>query len=256
MSAPGRTPLVVANWKMHLGESGARHLLDDLLPRLETVPEVDTAVAPAFPVLRAAGDRLHGTATALAAQDVHWEEQGAFTGEVAPGMLAELGVRYGIVGHSERRALFGETDDAVRRKVLALRRHGIVPVACVGESEVERDEGRTLATVERQVRRALGDLTNVDGDDVVVAYEPVWAIGTGRTPAPDQVHEVHRMIREQLAALLGAAAAERVRILYGGSVTPDNAGSLLTLPEVDGGLVGGASLDAVRFAAIVAAARP
>ncbi len=254
MSAARRRPLVVGNWKMHLGESGARRLLADLLPRIAAVPAVDTAVAPAFPVLRAVADALADSTTALASQDVHWEEQGAFTGEVAPGMLAELSVRYGIVGHSERRTSFGETDEAVGRKAAALRRHGIVPIVCVGETGDERDEGRTLEVVERQVRRALAGAANVEGHELVVAYEPVWAIGTGRTATTAQVHDVHRMIREQLHAIFGAAAAERIRMLYGGSVSPDNAAELFALDEVDGGLVGGASLDAAKFAAIVAAA--
>ena len=254
MTAAPRRPLVVANWKMHLGESGARRLLRDLLPRIAAHPGVDTAVAPAFPILRATADALAGSTTALASQDVHWEEQGAFTGEVAPGMLAELSVHYGIVGHSERRTLFGETDDAVGRKAAALRRHGIVPIVCVGETGDERDEGRTLEVVERQVRRALGDAVTVGGDELVVAYEPVWAIGTGRTATTTQVHDVHRMIREQLRAMFGVPAADRIRILYGGSVSPDNAAELLALDEVDGGLVGGASLDATKFEAIVAAA--
>ena len=254
MSPARRRPLVVANWKMHLGEAGARRLLRDLLPRLATHPAVETAVAPAFPVLRAVADALAGSSTALAAQDVHWEEQGAFTGEVAPGMLAELTVRFGIVGHSERRTSFGETDEAVGRKAAALRRHRIVPIVCVGETGGERDEGRTLEVVERQVRRALGDAVNVGGEEIVVAYEPVWAIGTGRTPTTAQVHDVHRMIREQLRSMFGVPAADRMRLLYGGSVSPANAAELLALDEVDGGLIGGASLDAAKFDAIVAAA--
>lgn len=249
-----RTPLVAANWKMNLTETWGVRLLDDLLPRIADHGGVETVVAPPFPALRAVADRLQGASTRLGAQNVHWEEKGAFTGEVAPGMLAEMGVAMVIVGHSERRTLFGETDDQVRRKVMGLRRHELVPIVCVGESEAERDEGATLAVVERQVRIALGDLRNVDGSEIVVAYEPVWAIGTGRTATPEQVHEVHRMIREQLESMLGAEAAARIRILYGGSVNPGNAATLLGLPEVDGGLVGGACLDAGKFADIVAAA--
>jgi triosephosphate isomerase len=165
-----------------------------------------------------------------------------------------MGVRLVIGGHSERRALFGETDERVHRKVDAVRRHDMIPVLCVGESEHQRDEGRTLAVVERQLRRGLGSTSVSSGEEIVVAYEPVWAIGTGRHAAPDQVDEVHRMIREQLGSLYGPAAASGVRILYGGSVNPDNARGLLALEEVDGALVGGASLDAGSFEAIVRAA--
>jgi triosephosphate isomerase len=239
---------------MNLSEHWAVRLLDDLLPAIETIDGTDTAVAPAHPCLRTVADRLAGSSTALAAQDVHWEEKGAFTGEVAPRMLSEMGVSYVIVGHSERRAMFGETDERVQKKVAAVRRHDMVPILCVGEQEQERDEGRTLAVVERQIRLGLGGVPEAAGSELVVAYEPVWAIGTGRTPTPEQVHEVHRMIREQLASMYGAEAAEKVRVLYGGSVNDTNAGELLTLPEVDGGLVGGASLEAEKFVAIVSAA--
>jgi triosephosphate isomerase len=249
-----RTPLVVANWKMNLTELWARALLDELLPRLEDAPKVETAVAPVFTSLRAVADRLGGHATALAAQNVHWEEKGAFTGEISPGMLAEMGVRFVIVGHSERRTHFGETDERVERKVAAVRRHEMIPVLCVGETEHQRDEGRTLAVVERQLRKGLGTLAVSEGSEIVVAYEPVWAIGTGRVATPEQVDEVHRMIREQLGSVYGAGPAGRVRILYGGSVTPDNAEELMGLEEVDGALVGGASLDAEKFSAIVHAA--
>jgi len=245
---------VTGNWKMNLSEHWAVRLLDDLLPALAGIDGVDTAVAPAHPCLRAVADRLEGSSTALAAQNLHWEESGAFTGEVAPRMLYEMGVRFVIVGHSERRAMFGETDERVQRKVAAARRHDMIPILCVGEQEEERDEGRTLAVVERQIRLGLGGIREASGDELVVAYEPVWAIGTGKTPTPDQVDEVHRMIREQLASMFGTEPSQRIRILYGGSVNEANAGDLMTLPEVDGGLVGGASLDAGKFVAIASAA--
>jgi triosephosphate isomerase len=254
VSENDRRALVVANWKMNLTELWARALLDELLPLLEDASRVETAVAPVFTSLRAVADRLGGHATALAAQNVHWEEKGAFTGEISPGMLAEMEVRFVIVGHSERRTLFGETDERVERKVAAVRRHEMIPVLCVGETEHQRDEGRTLAVVERQLRKGLGTISVSDGGEIVVAYEPVWAIGTGRVATPEQVDEVHRMIREQLGSVYGAGPAGRVRILYGGSVTPDNAAELMGLEEVDGALVGGASLDAEKFSAIVHAA--
>ncbi len=254
MSAPRPRPLVVGNWKMHLSETWAERLVADLLPQLDAARGADVAVAPAFTSLGAVRRALEGSVVRLAAQNMHWEEDGAFTGEIAPRMLAEGGVRLVILGHSERRAMFGETDERVRRKLAAARRHDLVPILCVGESESQRDSGRTLAVVEQQLRVGLADATADDAPELVVAYEPVWAIGTGRAATPAQVDEVHRMIREQLASLYGAGRAAGVRILYGGSVVPQNAPELMALPEVDGALVGGASLDAAKFAAIVAAA--
>jgi len=254
MSASARRPLVVGNWKMNLTETWAGRLLAELLPRLDTIRGVDVALAPAFPVIPAVRELLRGRSIGLAAQNMHWEDDGAFTGEVSPRMLVDGGVGIVILGHSERRQLFGETDERVQRKVAAARRHGLVPIVCVGEQESQRDAGRTLQVVESQLRRALAELGPDDAPGLVVAYEPVWAIGTGRTATAAQVDEVHRMIREQLAAMIGPAAAGRVRILYGGSVKPDNAAELMALGEVDGALVGGASLGAESFAAIVAAA--
>ena len=256
MKERGRLPLVVGNWKMNLTELWAVALLGDLLPRLrEEESDVEVAVAPAFPCLRAVADRLKGERTMLAAQNLHWEEKGPFTGEVSPRMLAEMGVRWVIVGHSERRIHFGDTDERIRRKMAAARHHGIAPILCVGEQEADRDEGRTLRVVERQLRLGLADVRLENGPEVAVAYEPVWAIGTGRNASPGQIQEVHRMVREQLAAMYGAGPASLVRILYGGSVTPENAQGLLEQEEVDGALVGGASLDANHFSAIVRQAR-
>ena len=254
MSESDRRPLIVGNWKMNLTERWARELLRDLLPLLEDVEAIETAVAPAFVCLRAVADALEGSSVTLAAQDLHWELKGAFTGEVSPRMLAEMNVRMVIVGHSERRALFGETDERVQRKVNAVLAQGMIPVLAVGEQRQERDHGRTLEVVERQLRLGLGAATVETGAEIVVAYEPVWAIGTGLVATADQVHDVHRMIREQLGSLYGAPAAAGVRILYGGSVAPGNAAELFALPEVDGALVGGASLDAEKFSAIVHAA--
>ncbi len=249
-----RRPLVLGNWKMHLTEHFSVRLVQALLPKLPAADRVEVAVAPSFPCLRAVADALQGSAVALAAQNVHWEEKGAYTGEVSPQMLAELGTRYVIVGHSERRALFAETDERVGRKVRAVCRHAMIPVLCIGEQAHQRDEGRTLAVVERQLRVALDGVSVPRGEEIVVAYEPVWAIGTGRHATTAQVHEVHRMVREQLASLYGYRVAATVRLLYGGSVDAENAAELLAGPEVDGVLVGGASLDADAFAAIAAAA--
>lgn len=254
MSGTDRRPLVVGNWKMNLTERWARELLRDLLPLLEDAAAVETAVAPAQVCLRAVADALEGSRVALAAQNVHWELKGAFTGEVSPRMLAELGVRMVIIGHSERRVLFGETDERVQRKVAAVMAQGMIPVLAVGEQRQEREHELTLEIVERQLRLGLGEARVETGAEIVVAYEPVWAIGTGLVATTDQVDEVHRMIREQLGSLYGAPAAAGVRILYGGSVAPGNAHELFALPEVDGALVGGASLDAEKFSAIVHAA--
>jgi triosephosphate isomerase len=253
MSKAARRPLVVGNWKMNLTEVWAERLAAELVPRIAPLGGVDVAVAPAFPCLAAVRRVLQGTSIHLAAQNVHWEDQGAFTGEVSARMLSEAGVSMVILGHSERRTLFGETDDRVRRKAATARRHRLVPILCVGEHEAQRDAGRTLSIIEAQLRAGLAEIGREDAAQVAVAYEPVWAIGTGRTASPEQVDEVHRMIREQLASMWGSHAA-LVRILCGGSVTPEAAPQLLALPEVDGALVGGASLDPGRFSAIVRAA--
>ena len=249
-----RRPLVIGNWKMNLTERWARDLVANLLPRLEDASAIETAVAPAFVCLRAVADALEGSQVRLAAQNCHHELKGAFTGEVSPRMLAEMNVAMVILGHSERRTLFGETDERVQRKVATVMDLEMIPVLCVGEQQDERDEGRTLAVVERQLRLGLGGARVSTGDEIVVAYEPVWAIGTGRVATPEQVDEVHRMIREQLGSLFGAEAAGRIRILYGGSMAPGNAAELIGLPEVDGGLIGGASLDAEKFSAVIHAA--
>jgi len=245
-------PLLVGNWKMNLGEPAARALVGTLLTSLP-FDRVDAAVAPSFPCLRAVLDAVDGSPLAVAAQNMHWEAKGAFTGEVAPPVLFDMGVRFVIIGHSERRALFGETDALVARKVAAARRHGLAPILCVGESEAQRDAGQTCDVVVAQVRAALAEGTLESAGDLVVAYEPVWAIGTGRTPEPAEVEGAHAAIRAALTERFGAPGIE-VRILYGGSVTPANVPVLLKAPEVDGALVGGASLDPGSFALIAAAA--
>jgi triosephosphate isomerase len=193
---------------------------------------------------------LRGSGIELAAQDVHHEAKGAFTGEVSGPMLAEVGVKHGIVGHSERRQLFAETDEIVRRKAGALLAAGIRPIVCVGETLAERDGGQTLAVVERQVRRGLEGLNHQELASITIAYEPVWAIGTGRTATSAQAQEVHAAIRALLREI-GAPVADGIRIQYGGSVKPENAAELMAQPDVDGALVGGASLEAKSFAAIV-----
>jgi triosephosphate isomerase (TIM) len=247
-----RTPLLAGNWKMHMTASEAQAFVAALLPRLAGAEGAEVVLAPPFPALDRVGRALAGSAVALAAQNVHPEEKGAFTGEVAPGMLADLGCRYGIVGHSERRGLFGETDALVAAKAAALLRHGIRPIVCVGESLAEREGGHTFEVVGGQIEQSLAQVARDRATDLVVAYEPVWAIGTGRTATPEMAQEVHAMIRARLRERFGAAGAE-IRIQYGGSVKPDNAAELLAQEDVDGALVGGASLEAESFARIVQA---
>jgi triosephosphate isomerase len=252
VTAKRKRALVVGNWKMNLGESSARSLAAQLLKTI-SFDRADVAIAPAFPCLRAVLDVVSGTALQVSAQNVHWADAGAFTGEVAASMLSEMGVRFVIVGHSERRILFGETDGNVSRKILAARSHGLTPIVCVGENEQQRDGRRTREVVVAQIREAFTDRTLESPDDIVIAYEPVWAIGTGRTPRPEEISDAHAAIRAALAERFGPAASA-LGILYGGSVTAANARSLLNAPDVDGALVGGASLEAASFAGIVAAA--
>jgi triosephosphate isomerase (TIM) len=231
--------LIAGNWKMYKGPAETSAFCAALRDRLDDGAGVDVAVCPPFASLAPAVQALAGTEIAVAAQNVHWEEQGAYTGEVAPGMLLELGVYGAIVGHSERRQLFGETDEGVARRTSAALAAGLWVIACVGETEEERERGETEAVLQRQA------LALEAHDQLVVAYEPVWAIGTGKTATPDQAQEAHAFIRELID----------VPILYGGSVKPENAAELLAQPDVDGALVGGASLDLESFASIIEAAR-
>jgi len=246
-----RTKFVCGNWKMFKTAGEARDLVRALAPRVaEVAGKVQVAVAPPFTALAAVVEAARGTRIEVAAQNVHFEPQGAFTGEISAGMLADLGVKHCIVGHSERRQLFGETDEGVRKKAAALFQAGILPIVCVGETLQEREAGRTLDVVSRQVRAALNGLSTADVARLTVAYEPVWAIGTGKTATTAQAQEVHAAIRTLLSELAGGAA-DQVRIQYGGSVKPDNAAELMAQPDVDGALVGGASLKAADFSQIV-----
>jgi triosephosphate isomerase len=208
-----------------------------------------------FTALGKVAEVLAGSPVALAAQDVFWETQGAFTGEVGPVQLADIGCRYVIVGHSERRQLFGETDEAVGRKAKAVLSHGMAPIVCVGETLEEREGGQAEAVVVRQLRAALAGLSPTEAVKVVVAYEPVWAIGTGKTAQPRDAQEMHARVRSTVADQFGGALAEQLRVLYGGSVKPDNASTLMAEPDIDGALVGGASLTIEAFSAIIAATK-
>jgi triosephosphate isomerase len=244
-----RIPLVVANWKMHKTAREARAFCEAL--RVAD-GRVEPAVAPPFPALAAAAEALAARGIALAAQNVHPEAEGAFTGEVSAGMLADLGCRYVIVGHSERRALFGESSEQVARKVLAVQRAGMVPIVCVGETLAERESGRAASVIEQQLRTSTQTAHADAPERLVVAYEPVWAIGTGRTATPAMAQEIHALLRGALGKRFGAGAAS-IRIQYGGSVKPENAGALAREPDIDGALVGSASLDPGSFSAIIRA---
>jgi len=244
-----RTPIFAANWKMHKTTGEAAAFVDAFLP-LVADAGADVVLAPAFGALYGVGQALGGSAVALAAQNVNPEEQGAFTGEVSPPMLVDLGCAYAIVGHSERRALFGETSEFVARKARALLAAAIRPIVCVGETDEEREAGRAEEIVADQLARSLAGIEASQAADVVVAYEPVWAIGTGKTATPEIAQEVHGLIRKRLGDQFGEAG-DTIRIQYGGSVKPDNVAELMAQPDIDGGLVGGAGLDAESFASIV-----
>ncbi len=253
MTSPRRRPLVAGNWKMHRTGAEAVELIHQLRDGLGQ-GRTEVMVAPPFTALEAAARALDGSGIALGAQNVHWEAQGAFTGEISVGMLKAVGCTQVIVGHSERRHLFGETDASVNKKTRAVLHAGMRPVVCVGETLAERDAGRTLEVVSAQLHGSLAGVAVEEMSHVVLAYEPVWAIGTGRNATPSQAQEVHAHIREALVRLFGRPVGETVRVLYGGSVKADNAAELLGQADVDGALVGGASLKAQEFLAIVAAA--
>ncbi len=244
-----RTPVMAGNWKMYKTARQAAETIRSLAEAVKGVPGVEVVICPPFTALSAAVDAAKGSPVAIGAQDCYWETAGAFTGEVAVPMIADLGCSHCIVGHSERRQFFGETDATVDKKVEAVLAHGLTCIACVGETLQEREAGQTFAVLERQVRNGVA--RHLASPRLIVAYEPVWAIGTGKTATPAQAQEAHAFIRQVAAQASSAAAAQAVRILYGGSVKPDNVAQLMAQPDVDGGLVGGASLDAASFAKIV-----
>ena len=250
---PNRKPIIAGNWKMYKTTADAVALVGALKTAVAGITKSEIVVCPPFTALAAVAGALGGSNLQLGAQNVHWEKEGAFTGEIAPAMLKDLCVRYAIVGHSERRQFFGETDAGVNKRAKATLASGLRPIVCVGEMLADREAGRTEAVVTGQVRGSLAGFSKDDILNTVVAYEPVWAIGTGKTASPAQAQEVHALIRRLLGELFGADVADQVRIQYGGSVKPDNAKELLGQPDIDGALVGGASLKAGDFAAIVKA---
>jgi triosephosphate isomerase len=248
-----RVPLIAGNWKMHKTERDAEDYIQALLPRVSSVDGVDVAICVPFTDLRAMVDSARGSRVEVYAQNMHFEQEGAFTGEVSPAMLSDVGVQGVVLGHSERRELFGETDRALALKVPAALDAGLAPILCVGETEAERENEDTDRKLRQQIKDDLANVAVERLAEVTIAYEPIWAIGSGKVATPEQAQEAIAFIR----ALVGDRdrdAAERVRVLYGGSVKPDNAAELLALPDVDGALVGGASLDAESFAQIVSAA--
>jgi triosephosphate isomerase len=246
---------IVANWKMHTTLAEARVLAAAVREGCRGVGGARVVLCPPFTALAAVAEVLRGSSLDLGAQDAHWEAAGAFTGEISPAQLADVGVRLVILGHSERRQLAGETDEAVRHKVAAALAHGLVPLVCVGETAAERATGTTAAVVGEQLRRALDGRAPAEVARVLVAYEPVWAIGTGQTATPAQAAEVHAVLREVLRSLATPAIADACPVLYGGSIKADNIAALMAEPGVDGGLVGGASLVAADFVRIVRTAR-
>jgi len=249
-----RTPFIVANWKMNFTVPDALKFETVFTHELKAIGDVEIAIAPPFTALYSLGVALSDTQFKLAAQNIFWEESGAFTGEISPTFLKDVGCEYAIIGHSERRQYFGETDETVSKKIRAAIRNEIVPIMCLGETLKEREANKTWEVCERQLKGGLSSIFLKDIDKFVIAYEPIWAIGTGKNATPAQAEEVHQMIREWISKECDGATAERVRILYGGSVKSKTSREILSQPNVDGALVGGASLDPVEFANIIRSA--
>lgn len=246
-----RRPVIAGNWKMFKTQAEARAYFSAFAPLVAGCTHCDIVVAPPFTAIAAAVQCVRGTSITVAAQDVHWAAEGAYTGEVSTGMLVEAGCTGVIIAHSERRQFFGETDVTANKKVKAALAAGLTPILCVGEMLADRESGRTEEVLERQFQGGVAALTGPEFSRIILAYEPVWAIGTGRTATPEMAAEAHRFLRRQAAASFSPERAEGLRILYGGSVKPDNIKGLMAQVEIDGALVGGASLDPAAFASIV-----
>ena len=251
-----RLPLIAGNWKMFKTVHEAVVFAKELRPIVKDVADVEIVIAPPLTAVYAVAEALRHANVGVAVQDLYWEREGAFTGEVSPAMVKEAGAEYAIIGHSERRRLFGETDATVNRKLVASIGAELTPIVCIGETLEERERNETLAILDRQIKFGLDGLAADQVAELVLAYEPVWAIGTGRTATTAQAQEAHQHIRGRLRQWFGADAAERCHILYGGSVKPDNIAGLMREPDVDGALVGGASLDVRSFVDIVTNSRP
>jgi triosephosphate isomerase len=248
-----RKLLIAGNWKMYKTPSEAQSFLNTFLPLVKGLTQNEIVICPPAVDLAPVVERVKGSQVAVGAQNMHFDDAGAFTGEISPPMLLALGVSHVILGHSERRQFFCETDDSVNKKLVAALNHNLIPIVCIGEHETEREDGKTREVLCRQISRAIHQIDPVKLAPMVVAYEPIWAIGTGKTASPATAAEAHFIIRSEIAQLVGRPIAEALRILYGGSVKPENAEALLSQPEIDGALVGGASLDPHSFTAIVKA---
>ena len=250
-----RMPLIAGNWKMFKTVHEAVYFVKELRLVVKDIGDVEIVIAPPFTAVHAAAEAARNTNIGVAAQDLYWEGSGAFTGEVSGAMIKEAGAEYVIIGHSERRRLFGETDAIVNKKLLAAIASGLTPIVCVGETLEERERDETFSVLDRQIKEGLDRFTSNELSELVIAYEPVWAIGTGRNATAAQAGEAHTHIRQRLRQWFGADAADRCHVIYGGSVKPDNIRELIAEPDVDGALVGGASLEVKSFADIVAKSR-
>jgi triosephosphate isomerase len=250
-----RVPFIAANWKMFKTVHEAVVFAKEFRALVKDVTDVEIVVAPPFTALHAVAEAARNSNIGVSGQNLHWEREGAFTGEVSATMLKEAGAEYVIIGHSERRRLFQETDETVNRKLMAAIGVGLTPIVCIGETLEERERDETLSVLDRQIKTGLDGLTGDQVAALVIAYEPVWAIGTGRNATPDQAGEAHAHIRSRLRQWFGGPAADQGHVIYGGSVKPDNIHELIMLPDVDGALVGGASLDVRAFGDIVARSR-
>jgi len=251
-----RIPFIAGNWKMFKTVHESVVFTKELRSITKDVADVEIVIAPPFTAIHAVAEAARNTNIGVSAQNLYWEREGAFTGEISPAMIVEAGAAYAIVGHSERRRLFGDTDATVNRKTMAAFLVGLTPIVCVGETLEERERGEMLAVLDRQVKDGLDRVTAEQLAGLVIAYEPVWAIGTGRNATAAQAGEAHAHIRGRLRQWFGADAAEHCRVIYGGSVKPDNIRELIAEPDVDGALVGGASLDVMSFADILTRSRP
>ena len=250
-ATPQRRPLMAANWKMYKTVQQTDAFLKEFLPSIAGVNDVDVVICPPYTGLAQTVQAVASSSVAVGAQNMNENEEGAFTGEISGAMLSAVGCRYVILGHSERRQLYGETDASVNKKILAAMKHNLVPIVCVGESLSERDANETLSVVNRQVRAALANISSAETKKLVIAYEPIWAIGTGRTATPAQAQQVHLAIRDILKDQYGSLTSLAIRILYGGSVKPENITELMACEDIDGGLIGGASLKPESFRSII-----
>ncbi len=246
-----RTPLIAGNWKMFKTCSEAVETAAQLVKLVAGTTDIDVMIAPPFTALAPVSDVVRGSCVSLGAQNLFWETQGAFTGEISSAMLVSAGCKYVIIGHSERRQYFNETDETVNKRIQAAVNNNLIPVMCIGESEKERESKDTFSVLDKQVKKGLEGFSSDDLKKLVIAYEPVWAIGTGKTATSDKAQEVHQFLRSVLEKSFGNMLAKSIRILYGGSVKPNNIAELMAMPDVDGALVGGASLDPETFSKIV-----